>query len=143
MKGDQPCDLAASPVSRNILVLSQPTTGARAPPAENHNVLLASSANAMWWVVKHRSIWVILSVWGSYSAACRPALSIGNSLAEGRSEPLRQKSGVAGLRMRAVSQSRPSRSSIGLCTEVWLCQIISSPQWGDGSRGKPPDWMNE
>src|ERR1700730_5181877 len=104
MNGAQPCDLAASPVSRNILVLSQPTTGERAPPAENHNVLLASSANAMWWVVKHRSIWVSLSVLGSYIAACRPALSIGNSLADGKSEPLRQNAGVSGVRMRAVTQ---------------------------------------
>src|SRR4030088_1427503 len=108
MKADQPCDFGGAPVSRHILVLSQPTTGERAPPAENHSVLLASSANAMWWVVKHRSIWVILSLLGSYSAAWRAAVSIGNSFAEGRSEPLRQNSGVAGLRMRAVSQTRPS-----------------------------------
>src|SRR3954452_6707918 len=83
MNGDQPCEAASSPVSKNFLVLSQPTTGARAPPAENQSVLLASSANAMWWVVKQRSTCVSLSVLGSYIAACRGAVSVGNSFADG------------------------------------------------------------
>src|SRR3954454_5679183 len=125
MNGDQPCEPASSPVSRNFLVLSQPTTGARAPPAENQSVLLASSANAMWWVVKQRSTCVSLSVFGSYIAACRGAVSVGNSFADGWSEPFLQNAGFCGGRMRAVSQTRPSWSSIGLCTEVWLFQYIS------------------
>src|SRR4051812_12353224 len=43
MKGVQPCAELGSSVSMNFLVLSQPTTGARAPPAENHSVLSLSS----------------------------------------------------------------------------------------------------
>jgi hypothetical protein len=39
MNGDQPCDLAASPVSSNIFTLSQPATG---PLPLTHSVLLAS-----------------------------------------------------------------------------------------------------
>ena len=37
--GDQPCDFAASPVSSNILVLTQPATG---PVPLSHSVSLAS-----------------------------------------------------------------------------------------------------
>ena len=79
-------------------------------------------------MVKQVSMWVSFSVFGSYIATWRPASSIGNSFADGWSEPLRQNAGVGGWRMREVSQTRPSWSSIGLCTEVWLFQIISSPQ---------------
>ena len=61
--------------------------------------------------------------------------STGNSLADGWSEPFLQKSGFAGGRTREVNQTRPFSSNIGLCMLVWLSQIGSSPQYGDGVMG--------
>ena len=76
---------------------------------------------------------VILPVFGSYIDRCRLADSIGVSFAEGWSEPALQKSGFAGGRTREVNQTRPFSSNIGLCMLVWLSQIGSSPQNGEGS----------
>src|ERR1700730_16280291 len=83
MSADQPCDFASSPVSSNILRLSQPTTPLCGPPALVHSVLLASSANTRWCVGKQVRMSVILPVFGSYIERCRVDCSIGVSLAEG------------------------------------------------------------
>src|SRR6266581_4821380 len=95
MRADQPCDFCSSPVSSNILRLSQPTTPLCGPPALVHSVLLASSANTRWWVGKHVRISVMLPVFGSYIERCRVDCSIAVSFAEGWSEPFLQKSGLA------------------------------------------------
>src|SRR5215471_5154323 len=92
MSGVQPCDFAASPVSSNILVLTQPTTPPP-PPLEVHSVLLASKPNCRWWVVKQVSTNVYFIVFGSSIASCRWLSSSGNSLADGWSDPFLQKSG--------------------------------------------------
>src|SRR2546422_1194324 len=59
--------------------------------------------------------------------------STGNSLADGWSDPLLQKSGFAGAPTREVNHTRPFSSNIGLCMLVWLSQIGSGPQMGEGS----------
>src|SRR5215475_4600892 len=105
------------------------------PPALVHSVLLASSAKTRWCVWKHVLIRVILPVCGSYMERWRLDCSIGNSLAEGWSEPFLQKSGFAGGPTREVNQTRPLSSNIGLCMLVWLSQIGSGPQYGDGVMG--------
>jgi len=48
---------------------------------------------------------------------------------------LRHQSGVCGGRTRAVNQTRPRSSSIGLWMLVRLSQIGSRPQYGDGAIG--------
>src|SRR5256885_2760326 len=78
---------------------------------------------------------VILPVRGSYTDRWRLDVSIGVSLADGWSEPFLQKSGFAGGRTREVNHTRPFSSNIGLCMLVWLSQMRSSPQNGDGSIG--------
>src|SRR5882757_1143159 len=128
INGDQFCDAASSPVSRYFFVSIQPTTGARAPPAENHSVLFLSSAKTRWCVVKHVSMCTSLPVFGSYIETWRGACVVGNSFADGWLDPARQNAGVSGGRIRAVIHTRPSWSSIGLCTDVWLLQSFSSPQ---------------
>ena len=70
----------------------------------------------------------MLPVAGSYTERWRVACSIGVSLADGWSEPLRQKSGLENWPMREVNQTRPVSSIIGLCMLAWLSQITSSPQ---------------
>src|SRR5262249_25126571 len=102
-----------------------PLTG---PPALVHNVLLASSANTRWWVGKQVRISVTFPVFGSYIDRCRVDCSIGVSFAEGWSDPLRQKSGLANWPTRDVNQTRPVSSIIGLCMLAWLSQIGFSPQ---------------
>ena len=72
---------------------------------------------------------------GSYTASCRPERSTGVALAEGRSDPALQYAGLSAPRIRAVIHNRPRSSNIGLCTVVWLSQIASSPQMGDGLSG--------
>src|SRR5580700_8479634 len=124
----QPCDEAASPVARNFLVFSQPTTGFCGPPALVQRVLSPSGANCRWWVEKQVSIRVNFWVFGSYIANWRVDFSTGNALAEGWSEPFLQKAGLSSPRIRAVNHTRPSLSNIGLCTLAWLSQILSSPQ---------------
>src|SRR5207342_120126 len=114
MNGVQPCDFTSSPVSSNVLRSNQPTTLAPPTPLEVHSVLLASSAKIRWWVGKQVEISVNLSVAGSYIDRWRPALSIGNALADGWSDPFLQKSGLAGGRTRAVNQTRAFSSMSGL-----------------------------
>ena len=41
----------------------------------------------------------------------------------------------AGLRTRAAAQTRACLSIAKLWTVVWLFQIASSPQYGDGAAG--------
>ncbi len=103
------------------------------PPALVHSVLLASSAKTRWWVGKHVRISVIFPVFGSYMERCRFDVSMGVSFADGCSDPFLQKSGLAGAPTRDVNQTRPFSSSIGLCMLLWLSQIGSGPQYGDGS----------
>src|SRR6185503_10709616 len=120
----QPCDFSSSPVSSNIFVLSHPTTG---PPPLVHSVLLASSANMRWCVLKHVPICVSFPVFGSYIARWRPALASGYNLADGCDEPALQTSGLSNGRTVDVIQTRPRASIIGLCTLFLLVQIGSSP----------------
>src|SRR4029078_11553512 len=124
----QPCDFSSSPVSSNILVFSQPTTG---PPPLVHYVLFASSTNMRWCVLKHVPMCVSLPVFGSYTASWRPDRGSGNSFADGCSEPALQTSGLsAGLTVDVI-HTRPRASNIGLWTLFLLVQIASSPQYGD------------
>src|SRR5712691_882345 len=136
MNGVQPCDLASSPVSSSIFRFSQPTTPAPPTPLDVHTVLLASSAKIRWCVGKHVLISVNFPVAGSYMERWRLAASIGNTFAEGWSDPFLQKSGLAGGRTRALNQTRAFSSMIGLCMLVWLSQIGLSPQTGEGAIGK-------
>ena len=78
---------------------------------------------------------VIFPVIGSYIDRCRFDDSSGVSLADGWSEPCLQKSGFAAGRTRDVNHTRPFSSNIGLCMLVWLSQIGSAPQYGDGVMG--------
>src|SRR5712691_2887385 len=78
---------------------------------------------------------VNLPVAGSYMDRWRLASSSGNTFADGWSDPFLQKSGLAGGRTLAVIQIRPVSSIIGLCMLVWLSQMGSSPQYGDGAIG--------
>src|SRR5207244_11757361 len=81
------------------------------PPALVHSVLSASSANTRWCVGKHVLISVIFPVFGSYMERWRLDWSTGNSLADGWSDPLLQKSGFAGAPTREVNQTRPFSSN--------------------------------
>src|SRR4030095_6294702 len=107
----QPCDLAASPVSSNIFVLTQPTTG---PPPLVHTVSLASYANCRWWVWKHVSTNVYFIVFGSRNVRARFVRSIGKSCAEGWLDPFLQKAGLSGPRTAAANHTRPFRSNMPL-----------------------------
>ena len=72
MSGVQPCDFAASPVSRNSLVLIQPTTASSFwVLLLSHSVWLASSAKFKWCVPKHVSMKVNCVVFGSYTVTLR------------------------------------------------------------------------
>src|SRR5262245_23094063 len=75
---------------------------------------------------------VSLLVFGSYTARCRLARSIGKSRAEGFVDPALQKAGFSGGRTVEVIQTRPLPSNIGLWTLFLLVQIASSPQNLDG-----------
>ena len=71
---------------------------------------------------------VYFIVLGSSIAMWRFACSTGNSLAEGWSEPFRQKSGFLGSRTVAASQTRPFLSNMELWLLALVSQIFSSPQ---------------
>ena len=77
-------------------------------------------------MLKQVLISVNLPLAGSNIERWRFALFSGKTSAEGW--PLLQKSGFCGARTRAVYQTRPRSSSIGLCVVVWLSQIGSLPQ---------------
>src|SRR5262245_49603500 len=129
MSGVHPCDRTSSPVSSNILVLSQPTTW---PPPLVHSVRLASSANIRWWVEKQVPMWVSFFVAGSYMASWRPDRASGNSFAEGWFDPSLHTSGLSGGRTAEVIHTRPFSSNIGLWTLLRLVQAISSPRYVEG-----------
>ena len=74
-------------------------------------------------------------VFGSYMESWRLERSTGKTFAEGWSDPFPQKAGFAGPRTREVNQTLPFSSNIGLCGLVWLSQIGSAPQYGDGAIG--------
>src|SRR5205085_9958478 len=90
---------------------------------------------ARWCVWKRVLMGVLVGVRGSCTGGWRLDVSVGVGLADGWAEPFLQKSGFAGGRTRAVNQTRPFSSNIGLCMVVWLSQIRSSPQYADGSIG--------
>src|SRR5213083_3035428 len=74
-------------------------------------------------------------VFGSYMESWRLERSTGKIFAEGWSDAFPQKAGFAGPRTREVNQTLPFSSNIGLCGLVWLSQIGSAPQYGDGAIG--------
>src|SRR5262249_60655496 len=115
-----PCDFAASPVSKNILVLSQPTGLSPAPP-DVHSVLLASKAKFKCWVPKQVSMKVYFPLLRSSIASWRLLCASGRSLADGWAEPLRQKAGFARLRTDAPSHTLASCSA----TEQWVLHPVS------------------
>src|SRR5947207_1449271 len=125
MSAVQPCDAASSPVSSYFFGLNQPTT---CPPPLVQMVLLASSANIRWCVLKQVSIRVSCPLCGSYMASCRLELSIGYICVEGWSDPARHQSAVSAGRMREVIHTCPRSSNMALCTLFLLVQMISSPQ---------------
>src|SRR5688500_4172518 len=133
MNGVHPCARASSPVSSSTRGLSQPSTLAPPPPLEVQSVLSASSAKITWCVGKQVEINVQLAFAGSYIERWRAALSIGATCADGCEDPFRHHFGFAGGRMRAAAQTRPFASIIWLCVLVWLSQIGSAPQYGEGA----------
>src|SRR6266849_7296447 len=72
-------------------------------------------------------------VFGSYTASCRPLVFSGNKTADGWLEPSLQNAGLSLGRILGVIHTRPFSSNIGLWTLAWLCQIASSPQYGEGA----------
>src|SRR5882724_6325165 len=74
-------------------------------------------------------------VFGSYIASWRPLVLSGNNAAEGWREPCLQKAGFSLGRILDVIHTRPCASNIGLCTLAWLCQMASSPQYGEAAGG--------
>src|SRR5450755_2370481 len=97
--GVQPCDFISSPVSSSILVLTQPSTWAPTPPELDHSVRLASKPNCTWWVGKQVLIVVNFWVAGSSMMTWRFDAAIGNTFADGWSDPALQASGLACGRM--------------------------------------------
>src|SRR5712692_8400816 len=128
----QPCDFSSSWVSSNIFVFSHPTAPPP-PPLLVHNVLFESSANTKWCVPKQVLTSVTRFVFGSYTASCRPLVLRGNKTAEGWLEPSLQNAGFSLGRILEVNHTRPFSSNIGLWTLAWLCQMASSPQYGEGA----------
>src|SRR5262252_3712530 len=114
MIGVQPCDFAESPVSRNILVFTQPTTPLCGPPELSHSVLFGSCPKYRWCVGKQVSTCAHLPVFGSYTETWRGEASSGTTFADGWSDPFLQKSGFGAGRKRAVNHTRPSLSIIAL-----------------------------
>src|SRR5881396_726244 len=72
-------------------------------------------------------------VFGSYIASWRPLFLSGNKTAEGWLDPSLQNAGFSLGRILEVIHTRPFSSNIGLCTLAWLCQMASSPQYGEGA----------
>src|SRR5438477_11145515 len=83
MNGVQPCDFSSSPVSSNILVLTQPSTSAPAPPELAQSVRLASKPNCTWWVGKQVLTCTKSFLSGSYMMTWRFDALIGNAFADG------------------------------------------------------------
>src|SRR5713101_9721070 len=72
-------------------------------------------------------------VFGSYTASCRPLVLSENKTVHGWLEPSLQNAGLSLGRILEVIHTRPFSSNIGLCTLAWLCQMGSSPQYGEGA----------
>ena len=70
---------------------------------------------------------VNLFAFGSYMAAWRAAVLVGNAFADGCDEPSWQNAGLFAGRTCDVNQARPFWSIIGLWVLVWLSQIGSAP----------------
>src|SRR6476659_9081074 len=117
-------------------VLNHPSTG---PPPVYQSTSLLSKFR--WWVPKQVSIVATFLVLGSYISIWRPLCSSGNACADGWLDPLRQKSGVGFGRMRAAIHTRPCASIEKLWAVVWLVQIASSFQYGDGWVGGLFAWL--
>src|SRR5256885_16367721 len=133
MNGVQPCDFTSSPVSSNILVLTQPSTSAPAPPELAHSVRLASKPNCTWCVGK-QVLTVAKSFFaGSYMMTWRFDALSGNAFADGWLDPALQTSGFAAGRMRAANHTRDRSSNMRLCGIVWASQSFSSPQYADSA----------
>ena len=77
---------------------------------------------------KHVSMKLYFIVLGSSIDTCRPERSSGNTLAEGWSEPFRQKAGFSIPRTAAANHTRPFRSNMPLWLLARWLQIFSSPQ---------------
>src|ERR1700730_6557858 len=90
MNGVQPCDFISSPVSSSILVLTQPSTAAPTPPALVHRWRSASKPNCTWWVGKQVLTVVNFLVAGSIMTMWRFDAAIGNTFADGWSDPALQ-----------------------------------------------------
>jgi len=75
---------------------------------------LASKPNCTWWVGKQVLTIVKLLVAGSSMTMWRFDAAIGNTFAEGWSDPALQKSGLAAGRTLAAYQTRAFSSNIRL-----------------------------
>src|SRR5215471_15342288 len=102
--GVQPCDFAASPVSKYVFVFTQPTTPLLdpGPPCDSHSVWSLSFAKNRWCVKKQVSTSYHFCCFGSQIESSRPFWSSGSTFADGWSEPFLQKSGLFGARKRAL-----------------------------------------
>ena len=98
-------------------------------------MLSASSAKITWCVGKQVEISVQRPLAGSYIESCRVELVDRRHRAEGWDEPCLQNAGLSAGRTRAVAHTRPFASIIWLCVLVWLSQIGSAPQYGEGAIG--------
>src|SRR5580765_5141026 len=78
---------------------------------------------------------VVCFVFGSYNSSCRPLCVSGNNFADGWSDPAWHHGIVAFCRIRDAAQTRAWPSIAKLWVLVWLVQIASSPQYGDGCGG--------
>src|SRR5215467_6345498 len=116
ISGVQPCDLPASRVSQNILVLTQPSRASSFwRLLLSQSVWLASSPKFRWWVPKQVSMNVYWFVFGSYTVTCREFCTnpsgvrvSGRTLAEGWPEAAAQYAGgFFGERCWAVQYTRP------------------------------------
>src|SRR5271170_7723076 len=112
--GVQPCDFISSPVSSSIFVFTQPSTAAPTPPELAHSVRLASKPNCTWWVGKQVLTNMNFLVAGSSMTTWRFDALIGNTFAEGWSDPALQTSGLGAGRTLAAYQTRPFSSNIRL-----------------------------
>ena len=68
---------------------------------------------------------------GSYIWTCRLLRSMGNAWADGWVDPGWQKAGVSAARTRAAIHTRARLSMAKLWATLRLCQMTSSPQYGD------------
>ena len=106
MIGVQPCDFAESPVSKNVLVFTQPTTPLLEPgPPCDEPQRAVLVVREIEMVREEAGIDVIPLLLSSdpRSRVARPFCSSGITFADGWSEPFLQKSGLFGPRKRALN----------------------------------------